>query len=134
MAAIDYEDICNTRPHAWHPMIKRLQIILLLAVVACGALASEPAWASRGRARVGVFIGPAWYTPFYAPYHYAPYYAPYYPPYYYAPVVTAPPTYIEQAPAIVPGYWYYCSAAQGYYPTVSECPAGWQRVAPEPAN
>ena len=39
-----------------------------------------------------------------------------------APVVAAQPT--QQ-------YWYYCDAAQAYYPYVSTCPAGWR---PVPAN
>ena len=88
---------------------------------------------SRWRANVGVFIGPGWYAPYYYPY--PPYY-PYYYPYYYPPVVAAPPTYIEQAsPEALPsGYWYYCSSGEGYYPYVRECPGGWQRVAPQPAN
>jgi hypothetical protein len=74
-----------------------------------------------------VFVGPYWYPPYY-PYWYPPYYPYYYPP------VSAPPTYIEQAPPIVPGYWYYCGGSQGYYPYVRECPGGWQRVAPQPAG
>ena len=27
-------------------------------------------------------------------------------------------------------YWAYCRSPQGYYPYVSECPAGWRLVAP----
>ena len=84
----------------------------------------------HGRTSVGVFIGPAWYPPYYY-YPYPPYY-----PYYYPPVVTAPPTYIEQASpqALSPGYWYYCGGTNAYYPYVKECPAGWQQVAPTPAQ
>jgi hypothetical protein len=80
-----------------------------------------------------VFVGPGWYAPYY-PYYYPPYYPPYYAPYYYPPVSMPPPTYIERAPAIVPGYWYYCGESQAYYPTVRECPEGWQQVAPQPAR
>ena len=69
--------------------------------------------------------------------------APYYPYYYYPPtnvvVVPQPQTYIQQdapaapaAPAPQAGYWYYCADAQAYYPYVKECPAGWQRVTPQP--
>jgi hypothetical protein len=44
----------------------------------------------------------------------------------------APPVYIQNA---VYGqshaqYWAYCRSPQGYYPYVSECPAGWLPVAP----
>jgi hypothetical protein len=75
-----------------------------------------------------VFIGgaiiaaPIFYPP---PYYYAP--APAY--YYYPP----PPMYIEQLPQVAPQsqqYWYYCPAARAYYPYVSECAGGWQRVLP----
>ena len=85
---------------------------------------------SHGHTSVGVFFGPAWY----APYYYYPY-PPYY-PYYYPPVVTAPPTYIEQASpqALAPGYWYYCGGSNAYYPYVKECAGGWQQVAPTPAQ
>jgi hypothetical protein len=122
-------------------------------VLAATASASALAWHHGGHARVGVYIGaPAYWYP---PYYYPPYYAPYYPGYYYPPVVvapSAPPTYIEQGggqPAIAPpqsasqsqaapqspseaNWWYYCADTKAYYPYVRECPAGWQRVAPQP--
>jgi hypothetical protein len=56
----------------------------------------------HGPGFVGGFIWPAYY-PYYYP---APYYA-------------APP-----------GVWYYCPAYGAYYPYVTECPSGWQTVAP----
>jgi hypothetical protein len=40
-----------------------------------------------------------------------------------------PPAPVAAAPA---DYWYYCAAAQGYYPYVKECPGGWQKVLPQP--
>lgn len=127
-----------------------------LVAVALAALASGTAWADRGgghvrghvTVRVGtpvvgvhhywgghryyphygarVFIGPGpFYDPFWYPYGW-PYYAP--------PVVTVPatpPTYIEQVPApAASGYWYWCNDPQGYYPTVQQCPGGWQPVQP----
>jgi hypothetical protein len=79
-----------------------------------------------------------WYGAGYYPYPY-PYY-PYY-PYYPAPMAVPqqPTTYVEQqapqaqqqAPT---GYWYYCADPGAYYPYIKECPAGWQRVAPQPSN
>jgi hypothetical protein len=85
----------------------------------------------------GYWGGWPWYGPAYYPY---PYYYPYAYP---APVVVQqqPTTYIEQ-PAPQPqqpaqsavGYWYYCTDPGAYYPYVKECPAGWQRVAPQPSN
>lgn len=76
---------------------------------------------------VGIYFGGPW-----ADYYYA------YPPHYYSPVLVvpmAPPIYIEKeavAPPPAPGFWYYCSDPQGYYPSVKECPTGWQKVAPQP--
>jgi len=109
----------------------RMKAALALSAILLGTLASAPAFAHGGHVRFGVVIGgpiyPWWYPPYY----------PYYPP----AVVTVPatpPTYIEQggaqAPAQQPqGYWYYCAASKTYYPYVKECPAGWQRVTPQPA-
>jgi len=75
------------------------------------------------------------------PYYSAPYYSPYYYP---APVVVQQqsPVYVEQSPQAAPpaqpsapaNYWYYCAGSNGYYPYVKECPAGWQRVAPQPGG
>ena len=55
----------------------------------------------------------------------------------------APPVYIErqdmpsqddmQPPGqLPPNYWYYCRALEGYYPYVTNCPDGWEQVAPQP--
>jgi len=53
-----------------------------------------------------------------------PYY--YYPPYYYP------------VPLYNPGpgdpYWYYCRAANAYYPYVQSCPGGWERYLPSPES
>lgn len=113
--------------------MKVVKATLILVVFVFGAIASVPALAwHRGHAHFGVFIGaPAyWYPPYYYP--------PYYPPV--VAVPSAPPTYIEQgevqpAPAPSPSdWWYYCAEAKAYYPYVKECPAGWQRVAPQPPS
>ena len=121
--------------------MKRLNAVLILALALLGAVVSTSAPAAHygGHARFGVYLGPGyWYPP---PYYTYP---PYYSPYYYPPVAApaAPPTYVEQgvappvqaAPAQPQGYWYYCDGSKAYYPYVKECPGGWQRVAPQPAN
>ncbi|MDD2761640.1 MAG: hypothetical protein PHH11_15275 [Methylomonas sp.] len=68
------------------------------------------------------------------PYYSYPYY-PYYPPSIVT-VPTEPPVYIERTPPQTvqpqPGYWYYCSNPEGYYPYVRECPSGWRQVDPIP--
>ena len=86
--------------------------------------------------------------PYTYPYGY-PYGYPYAYPYGYpyppggAPAPAQPPEYMERAPqpdepaaaaqaAPQPGYWYWCTDPQGYYPTVRECPQGWLQVAPQP--
>jgi hypothetical protein len=90
-----------------------------------------------GHVRFGVTFG----VPLFDPGYYSPYYAYPYPayPYAYPPVVvqSAPPVYVEQgaaqtAPAPAPADWYYCPASKSYYPYVSECPGGWQRVPARP--
>ena len=110
-------------------------------MILLGFVASESALAhGRGYVRFGVFVGAPFGYGYYPPYYYRPYYSPYY-----APVVTVPytpPTYIEQdspqaapAPQTSPApqnYWYYCADSKAYYPYVSQCPGGWQRVAPTP--
>ena len=64
----------------------------------------------------------------------------YYPaPVYVAPPVVqvSPPVYVERHESPVTdfnGWWYYCANAKGYYPYVKECPGGWQKVPPAPAQ
>jgi len=99
----------------------------------------------RSAARWGLFVGvplamsSAYWGPRY--FYRGPYYSPYYPTVIAVPA--SPPTYIEQSPtaseesaaatpALEPGYWYYCTESQTYYPYVRECPSGWQRVSPQP--
>ena len=59
---------------------------------------------------------------------------PYY-PYYPYPVYQQPyPIYGQPgsvyAPSIAPSvqYWYFCAAANAYYPYVASCPSGWRAV------
>jgi hypothetical protein len=112
-------------------LLKTTGISLL---VLFGALASGSAMADHdGHVRFGVTLG----VPLYAPGYYSPYYGYPYPAYAYPPVVvqSAPPVYVEQSPARAapaPAYWYYCAESKSYYPYVSECPAGWQRVPAQP--
>ena len=120
--------------------MRKLDAVLLSTALVLGALASTDALARgfhHGHARVGVFIGaPLVFSPWYYPY---PYYYPA-PAYYPVPVAypAAPTTYVEQGqPEAAPAprsssYWYYCPEAKAYYPYVSQCAGGWQRVAPQP--
>ena len=55
-----------------------------------------------------VFIGGAFFAPYY------------YPPYYYDPYYAPPPVeYVQPAPQ---QYWYYCGSARAYYTYVQSCP------------
>ncbi len=130
--------------------MRKLTALLFSAAVVLGATASADALArggfhhNRHGARVGVFIGaPLVFAPWY--YYHSPYYYPapvYYsaPVYYPAPVATYPPaptTYVEQGQEAAPGprsdgSWYYCPGAKAYYPYVTQCAGGWQRVSPQP--
>jgi hypothetical protein len=83
----------------------------------------------RGHGHRGprVFISPRLVVPFGA------YGRPYWEPYPYPPVVVAPAprVYVEPSPP-PPQYWYYCDAAQAYYPYVQQCPGEWRPVLPTP--
>lgn len=119
--------------------MKTIKWFFALPVLA--TLGSTTAWAhGHGHVRFGVFIG----GPYWSPWGYYPPPTYYYPPSYYPPVVIErqAPIYIEQAapaavapaPAPQTSFWYYCSAAKGYYPYVKECPSGWQKVLPQPPD
>lgn len=94
---------------------------------------------SRARLSIGINLGPGYfypYQPYYYPYYY-PYSLGYYPGYYYGPswavMPSAPPQYIgrdDDLPA--PAYWWRCANPKGYYPYVTACPGGWQRVPARP--
>lgn len=125
--------------------MKKNRIAVALAAALAASLAAQSAFAwhhRHGGSRVsigfsfGVPLGPYPYGAY--PFYYHPAY--YYPPYYVAPVVVQqqPTVYVEQQPAPAAqtsapaGYWYYCADSRAFYPYVKECPAGWQRVAPQP--
>ncbi len=105
--------------------------IVAIFLVLLGAVSF--AYSNHAQARVGVFIGVplgAWYYPPPPPAYYYP------PPYYYPPSVVyapSPPAYVEQAPPQAAGqFYYYCRGSQSYYPYVTECPGGWERVPAQP--
>jgi hypothetical protein len=119
--------------------MKTRKALLGLVVALAAASATESALARpRSHVHLGFHFGiPVGGYHYWGPRPY--YYHPY--PYYAAPIVVQqqPITYIEQAPApalqapVQPqGYWYYCADSRAYYPYVKDCPAGWQRVSPQP--
>ena len=133
--------------------MKTTRILAVLAVALAAALSAAPASAGGGHGHgghghvvfgVGIGLGyPYWgwpgYYGGYYPYYYPPYayYPGYYPPYASAQsqvYVEQPQTQPSQQAQQPTGYWYYCADSRAYYPYVKECPAGWQRVAPQPQN
>jgi hypothetical protein len=136
---------------------KSLILATLLAGLAVGNTASADGFRYHRHygysgVGVGLVIGAGLATAAYSSYPPYYYYGPRYypaPVYYYPypPVVVAPPAppvYIEQqqqAPLAYapqqqqqPGYWYYCSNPQGYYPAVQSCAQSWQKVLPQPSS
>jgi hypothetical protein len=75
--------------------------------------------------RTRIFIGGGfwWGAPWW--------WGPAYPGYAAPPVVVQgePPVYVQQGQP--PAYWYYCPNPAGYYPYITECPAGWLTVVPQ---
>lgn len=129
--------------------MKKLASVSLLAM-ALLLVAVVPSHARSGfhrggsvRARVFVGVGPGWWGPgYWGPGYWGPPYGYYPPPYYVTPppvVIQQPPVYVEQPappapaqPAPPTAYWYYCSSAGAYYPSVGTCPEPWVKVAPRP--
>ena len=118
----------------------KLAKAFLLSAALLGVASPAPAQAHDGFGwgfGLGLlFAAPLYASSYYRPYYYPPYgYAPYYG---YAPAYApayAQPEYVQQAPAPVQQQaysWYYCPSSNGYYPYVTQCPAGWQKVSPTP--
>lgn len=137
---------------------------LVLAMIAMSLLPSGSALAGHGHGgghwhghggghvhgSVGIFLGPS-FGPYYPGFYGDPFFYGYPPPYYGypAPVIVTPqqpPVYIEQAPQYQTDapqsyseqqqeyFWYHCKKPEGYYPYIKDCPAGWQKVTPEPPH
>lgn len=107
---------------------KRIALAALLALTLL-ALTPAPgqAWHHwHGGVYVGVspwFWDPYWWYPP-PPYYRYPYGYP--PP----AVADQPMVYVERPATLPPGYWYYCSSAQAYYPSAPQCPEPWIPVPP----
>ncbi len=111
-------------------------ITLGLALGAMSAPASAHGYYHGGywggpRVTFGFYGGPYWWGPGYWGPGWGGYYAP-------PPVVVVPSepcVYVERDSIPSTGqqqWWYWCASAKGYYPYVSTCSEGWQRVAPQP--
>jgi hypothetical protein len=123
-------------------------LVAALVGVAIGAV-SAPAEAHgyyRGGYHGGYWGGPRVSFGFYGgPFYWGPGYwgGPWGYPYYPSTTVVVPAeprVYVERdgaanAPADAgqqQQWWYWCQSANGYYPYVSTCSEGWQRVPPQP--
>ena len=135
-----------------------------IVLILCGTLASGAAFAQHhghggsgygGGVRFGISLGVPYYGSGYYPPPYYAYPAPIYnysapayaypaPAYGYPGAATgysSPPVYAQQsaplaapAPSQAQADWYYCGASKAYYPYVSECASGWQRVPSQPSR
>jgi hypothetical protein len=112
--------------HFWmqgHAMKSPMKVLLVALALMAGCTG---AWA-HGHGHFGFFVGPV--------------IGPYWGPWGYPPVVVerSSPVYVDSQPVVVEAapasnYWYFCRAANGYYPYVKDCPAGWEKVMPTPPS
>jgi len=117
--------------------MKKILLIALLAVLSTTSAYADRGYGHGGGRGGGWGWGGVWIVPaligsaivydlarpqYVQP---APIYAPYYAPSYQA--VYAAPAAPSQAQS-----WYFCPAANAYYPYVSSCPSGWQAVPATP--
>jgi hypothetical protein len=124
-----------------------------LAAVCAPASAAPPGGGYHGHGYYGGYRGPYWggywgprvtFGYYGGPWVWGPgYWGGWGYPYGYAyaapPVVVVPSqpqVYVERDDAAQAGgqaqWWYWCASSKGYYPYVSTCSEGWQRVAPQP--
>jgi hypothetical protein len=137
-----------------------LKTFVATAAVAAGLLAVAESASAGGRyghghhhhgARfsIGIWGGPYWGPGYWGPGYWG---SGYWGPGYWSPPAIAyapapePRVWVEsdqasatQAPPATSNsdrnaaqWWYWCASSQGYYPYVSNCAEGWQRVAPQP--
>ncbi|HZA96005.1 MAG TPA: hypothetical protein VE421_07685 [Burkholderiaceae bacterium] len=130
-----------------------LKTLVATAAVVAGLFAVAESASARGRHghhhggahfSFGFWGGPFWGPGYWGPGYWGPgYWSP--PAVVYAPA-PEPRVWVErdqgsttQAPPVAsngdrnaPQWWYWCASSQGYYPYVSNCAEGWQRVAPQP--
>jgi hypothetical protein len=90
------------------------------------------------RFSVGIWGPGYWGWPGYWGPGWGGYYSGYYPSYP-AVVYSEPRVYVERdegaaAPSGSGQWWYWCASAKQYYPYVSTCSEGWQRVPPQPVR
>ena len=82
------------------------------------------------------FYGPWWGPGYWGPGYYGYGWGGYAPPVVVVP--SEPRVYVERDAAGGSGgqqqWWYWCPSAKGYYPYVSTCGEGWQRVPPQPSQ
>jgi hypothetical protein len=119
-------------PGAWGP---RTNVIVGVSGpgIWWGSGAWRGGWWGPGWWGPGVWPGGWWGTGAWAGPWWGP--GPWVPPASAAVVVAPPaPVFVERSPPAEPPaqvWWYWCAESRAYYPYVKECPAGWQRVAPQ---
>lgn len=125
--------------------MKKILLIALLAILSTTSAYAQRGYGHGGGHGGGWGWGGAWIVPaliggailydvtrpppvYVQP---SPVYVQGYPPNYSA---SYPPVYAAQlAPSSMPN-WYFCPAANAYYPYVSSCPSGWRAVPATPPD
>lgn len=143
-------------PPSGRTTMKTARTLLVAALVGL-AIGAASAPASAGGYYGGHYHGGYWGAPrvtfgFYGgPWYWGPGYwgggywgYPYYGGYYPSTTIVVPAeprVYVERdsapsapADAAPQQWWYWCASAKGYYPYVSTCSEGWQRVPPQPVQ
>lgn len=128
----------------------RFTVVLLAALLATDGWAKSGSHGSGSHAGVRARSGGG-FSPHHGPPHHhrshaffffgssafvgGPFWRPYYPPYYYGPDYAArsepPQVYVERfngQPTPQTQGEIFCPGAGAYYPAVTQCPGGWQRV------
>ena len=122
--------------------------MLLVAGAVAALVASDGSAKSGSHAGVRARSGGGSFSPHHSFHHHrphaffffgsafgGPFWRPYYPPYYYGPDYAArsepPAVFVERfdgVPTPQTEGEIFCPSAGAYYPAVTQCPGGWQRV------
>ncbi len=124
-----------------------LGLLLSSGLSVTGSALADPwhgGYHGRAHVGVGVVINPYWGPWYVEPGYYPGFYPrtivierqlePVYVQQRYVQQASSPVTESALPAAPAENYWHYCAESKNYYPYVKECPAGWQKVSPQPPS